>query len=93
MKKVTIYALSTCPWCRQAKKFFTDRNIPYECIDYDTASKEDKDKVIKDMTKRGGGRSFPFVIIDDVAVEGFNPDKYEQCLKVEEKKPEPPKEG
>jgi glutaredoxin len=24
MKTVTLYTLSTCPWCRKAKKFFTD---------------------------------------------------------------------
>jgi glutaredoxin len=80
MKKVTIFALSTCPWCRKAKQFFTDKNIPFECVEYDLAGKEEKDRVLKEMTRLGGGRSFPFVIIDDVAVEGFNPEKYEQCL-------------
>ena len=37
MKKVTLYTLSTCPWCRKAKKFFAERDIPFTYIDYDLA--------------------------------------------------------
>ena len=29
MKKVSLYTLSTCPWCRKAKQFFAERNIPF----------------------------------------------------------------
>jgi glutaredoxin len=84
MAKVTIFALSTCPWCKKAQQYFTERNIAFESLDYDLAGKEDKDMIIKEMTRRGGGRSFPFVIIGEIAVEGFNPDKFEQCLKADE---------
>ena len=28
-KKVHLYALSTCGWCRKAKKFLEDNKIPF----------------------------------------------------------------
>ena len=37
MKNVFMYTLSTCPWCRKTKKYFTDHNIPFKYVDYDLA--------------------------------------------------------
>ena len=44
MKQVTLYTLSTCPWCRKAKKFFTDNNIPFTDIDYDLGTTSEGDR-------------------------------------------------
>ena len=33
MKKVSMYTLSTCPWCRKTKQFFTEHNIPFKFTD------------------------------------------------------------
>ena len=38
MKKVSMYTLSTCPWCRKTKQFFKDKNIQFDFIDYDLAT-------------------------------------------------------
>ena len=38
MKKVSMYTLSTCPWCHKTKKYFTDHNIPFKYVDYDLQS-------------------------------------------------------
>ena len=46
MAKVTMYTLSTCPWCRKTKKFFTEHNIPFEFTDYDLADEATQDKII-----------------------------------------------
>jgi hypothetical protein len=35
MKDVVMYTLSTCPWCRKTKKYFTDNNIPLKYVEYD----------------------------------------------------------
>ena len=37
MKTVSMYTLSTCPWCHKTKQFFTRKNIPFTYIDYDLA--------------------------------------------------------
>jgi len=79
MKKVSMYTLSTCPWCRKTKKFFTDHKIPFDFIDYDLANEETQNKIMADMDRRNA-HAFPFVMIDNDTVEGWNPDRYTQLL-------------
>jgi glutaredoxin len=77
--KVSMYTLSTCPWCRKTKKFFTDRKIPFEYIDYDLADEKVQEKIMEEMSEYGGS-AFPFVKIDGNIVIGYNPEKYSQIL-------------
>lgn len=83
MKKILMYTLSTCPHCRKAKKFFKDRNIPFEFIDYDLAEKEDQKRMSEEMLRVAGGTSTPFVKIGDDVVVGYNPKKYSELLGIE----------
>ncbi len=82
--KVKMYTLSTCPWCRKTKKFFKDRNIPFDYVDYDLAGEQEQEQIGKEMLKYTGHISFPFVYIDDQVVIGWNPEKYEQLLKAKQ---------
>ncbi len=79
MVKVSMYTLSTCPWCRRTKKFFTDRNIPFEYIDYDLANEKEQEKILEEMSKYSGS-AFPFVKIDGKVVIGYSPEKYSEFL-------------
>lgn len=79
MAKVTMYTLSTCPWCRKTKKFFTEHNIPFEFTDYDLADEATQDKIITEMDAEGA-TGFPFVRIDDQIVEGYRPDRFAELL-------------
>jgi glutaredoxin len=83
MKKVKLYTLSTCPWCRKAKQFLADHHIDFECTEYDLASKEEQKSILNDMRKRGGGSSFPFIIIGDEAIEGYDSQRMKECLGLE----------
>src|SRR5659263_702436 len=33
--EVIVYALSTCPWCRKTKQWFTDSRIEFQYVDVD----------------------------------------------------------
>ena len=81
MKKVSMYTLSTCPWCRKTKQFFKDKNIQFDFIDYDLATEGEQDRISKDMMKYTGHVAFPFVRIDEEVVIGYNPEKYEELIK------------
>ncbi len=83
MAKVSMYTLSTCPWCRKTKKFFQDRGISFDFVDYDLAGEDEQNKIAAEMMKHTGHVSFPFVRIGDVTVIGYNPERYEQLLKSE----------
>src|SRR5208282_3716184 len=62
MKEVVIYSLSTCPWCKKAKRYFDERNVTYDNTDYDLVDTDEQARVEKDMRdlKTGG---FPVVKI------------------------------
>lgn len=80
MVKIMIYALSTCPWCKKAKKYFADKNIPFEFMDYDLASEEDRNRVRRDFEKKDLDLSFPKAFIGDKVISGFRPDEYQKAL-------------
>ena len=80
MKKVTLYTLSTCPWCRKAKKFFADRNIPFTYIDYDLADEATQGKILQELDA-AGATGFPYAKIGDEVISGYQPDRYASALK------------
>jgi glutaredoxin len=80
MKHVFMYTLSTCPWCRKAKKYFTDRGIEFDYVDYDLQPVQEQEKIEQEMKQRGGPLSFPWVLIGDDLVVGWNPAKYDELL-------------
>lgn len=77
---VFMYTLSTCPWCRKAKQFFKDNNIPFDYVDYDLQPEDDQEKIMEKMLKISGARSFPVVTIGEQVIIGYNPDKYSDLL-------------
>ncbi|GAB6276138.1 MAG: glutaredoxin domain-containing protein [Rectinema sp.] len=79
MKKVYMYTLSTCPWCRKAKKYFTEHGIAFDFIDYDLADEATQDKIINELEAHGAN-GFPFVRIGDQVVEGYQPDRYAELF-------------
>ena len=79
MKKVSMYTLSTCPWCRKTKTFFTDHQIPFEVTDYDLADEATQDRIVRELEAEGAN-GFPFVRIGDQVVEGYQPDRYAALL-------------
>jgi len=80
MEKVVMYTLSTCPWCRKTKQFFTDKKIPFDFIDYDLADEKEQERIKSEMSEYGGSIAFPFVIIGEEAIVGYNPEKYAELL-------------
>ena len=80
MKRVSMYTLSTCPWCRKAKKFFTERNIPFDFVDYDLADEATQKKILQELDA-AGATGFPFVKIGDKVIAGYQPELYAKALK------------
>lgn len=79
MKKVIMYSLSRCPWCKKAKRYFEEAHVPYEYTDYDLADDEKQQKIYKDIHDIGAG-GFPVVKIGRDVVVGFKPDLYNELL-------------
>jgi len=82
MKKVMLYALSTCPWCMKTKQFFKDNKVAFDFIDVDLANEKEQVKILQELKKYGSDGSFPVVIIGegDEVVIGYNPEKISKAL-------------
>jgi glutaredoxin-like protein NrdH len=81
--KVFVYALSTCAWCKQTKKFLKENEIEHEYVDVDLCDEEDQEKVSKDVLSKGGRLSYPAIIIDSkILINGFHVDKIKEALEI-----------
>jgi glutaredoxin len=79
MKKVSMYTLSTCPWCRKSKSFFTEHKVPFTFIDYDLADQATQSRISSEVDA-AGATGFPFVRIGDEAIVGYQPERYTKAL-------------
>ena len=74
-KKVLIYSTPTCPMCKRAKAYLTEKGISYQDIDV-AASRE----VAHEMVQKSGQMGVPVILVDDELVVGFNQSKLDELL-------------
>jgi glutaredoxin len=77
---VMMYTLSTCPWCRKTKQFFTDRGVPYEFCDVDKLKRSERMEARDKVVELTGSLQYPVVIINGTVIQGYNPDQYTDQL-------------
>ncbi len=81
MKKVKLYALSTCGWCRKTKNFLNENNVVYDVVDVDLLSGEDRQEVMAEVQQWNPRRNFPTIVVDDKeVVVGFNEARLREVL-------------
>jgi glutaredoxin-like protein NrdH len=79
--KVSVYALSTCVWCKLTKQYLNENSVEYEFVDVDMLDDEDKDKVHQTVLSKGGALSYPTTIVDEkIVITGFRKDKLKEVL-------------
>ncbi len=64
MPQVTIYTTSWCPYCRSAKQFFEQHNLPYTEINIE----QDAQAADFVMQANNGNRTVPTIAIEGVGV-------------------------
>ncbi len=79
--KVTLYALSTCVWCKMTKQYLNDNGVEYQWVDVDLLDDNDKTRVHTDIISKGGVLSYPTIIVDDkTVITGFRKDLLKEAL-------------
>ena len=80
-KKVKLYAISTCGWCKKTKRFLDEHGVEYDFDDVDLLEEEDKELAREEVGRHNPRRSYPTIIIDDEEViVGFDADKLKEAL-------------
>ena len=78
---IMVYALSTCPYCKMAKKFLDEKGAPYEHTDVDLLEGEERAATVATVKELSGGTSFPVIVLaDGEVIVGFNKARLEEVL-------------
>jgi glutaredoxin 3 len=72
---VTVYSTPTCPWCRRAEEFLSQRGVPFTKIDVSADP-----NAAQEMVRRSGQQGVPVIAVDDQIVVGFDRPRLERLL-------------
>jgi glutaredoxin 3 len=74
-KKIKVYGVPGCPFCKRTKEFLKSKDLNFE--DIDVAANHD---LAKEMVEKSGQMSVPVIEIDGKIVIGFDKGKIENLL-------------
>lgn len=80
MKKIMLYALSTCPFCKMAKRFFENRNLVFDYVDVDLLEPTEKEKTVQKVQEISGRRAFPMITIGETVIVGYDELQIKEAL-------------
>lgn len=78
--KPMVYALSTCPYCKGARKFLDEKSVDYDVIEVDLISGTEREDVLAEVQRVSGGMSFPVIVFGEEVVVGFDRDRIVAAL-------------
>ena len=74
-KKVKVYSTPTCPYCKMAKDFLTEKEIEFEDVDV-----SQNHEAANEMIKKSGQMGVPQIEINGKMIVGFNREAIEKEL-------------
>jgi glutaredoxin-like protein NrdH len=80
--KVTLYALSTCIWCKKTKDFLTSQGVGFDYIYVDLLKGEDRSKAVEEVKRHNPSTSFPTVVVNDKTIVGFREKEIREALRL-----------
>lgn len=75
MAKVIVYSTPSCPWCKKAKEFLTEKNV--EFIEKNVA---DDEAAKNEMMEKSGQFGVPVLDINGKVIVGFDVDAISEAL-------------
>ena len=72
---VVMYSTAWCPYCRKARLFLRQANIPYTEYDVEKSARDYEEY------QRISGRGVPVIVIGDQVIQGFNKPAIRKALK------------
>jgi glutaredoxin 3 len=74
-KQVIVYSTPTCPYCRRAKDYLSQKGVSF--TDYDVA--KDREKA-REMIQKSGQMGVPVIVVGDEVIVGFNQPQLDELL-------------
>ena len=77
---VKVYALSTCPYCRMARKYLDENDVAYDVVEVDLLEGAEREHAIAEVKDISGGTSFPVMLVGEEIIVGFNKKRMKELL-------------
>ncbi|KAF5052990.1 MULTISPECIES: glutaredoxin family protein [unclassified Methanoculleus] len=79
--KVILYALSTCGWCADTKKFLTGLRVEFSYVYVDLLTGAERDRVVREVERWNPRLSFPTLVVNDAkAIVGFQEQEIREAV-------------
>ncbi len=79
-KNIRLITLSTCYFCNTLKRQLKEAGFQYTYTDLDLLPEEERTEQMDEIKKFNPEESFPIVIIDNVAIVGYQEERIKQEL-------------
>lgn len=80
MGKITLYALSTCIWCKKTKELLSSMDVAFDYIYVDLLKGDDRSRAIEQVKKYNPSTSFPTIVIGEKGIVGFREKEIKEAL-------------
>ncbi len=78
--QVTLYALSTCAWCKKTKALLDELQVKYDFVYVDNLAGQERDDTIEEIKLWNPRCSFPTLVINNQCIVGFEEQKIREAL-------------
>lgn len=78
---ITLYALSTCIWCKKTKELLTSLEVSFNYVYVDLLKGEDRANAIEEIKRYNPSISFPTLVIGDKVIVGYKEKEIREALK------------
>ncbi len=78
---ITLYALSTCGWCKMAREFLDELGVEYYYVYVDLLKDEERESAVEEVKRWNPRCSFPTIVIDnEVGIVGVDRQRIKEKL-------------
>ena len=79
--EIKLYALSTCPWCKKAKKLLDELGVDYYFADVDLLEGPERTQAMSVIRKWNPNGGFPTIILNNAkCIVGFKEGELREAL-------------
>ncbi len=78
--KITLYALSTCIWCKKMKELLTDLGVAFQYVYVDLLKGGERSEAIEQVRHYNPSSSFPTLVIKEKPIVGFREKEIKEAL-------------
>jgi glutaredoxin-like protein NrdH len=78
--KITLYALSTCGWCKRTRELLQELGVDHSYVYVDLLPPDEMEEALLEVERYNPRGSFPTLVIGDKVIIGFREQEIREAL-------------